>query len=331
MKNVNYTNYLKNPNQIPESVGTFLFLKEGTPLFVKSTENLKKFISLYTDINSENVSIKELADSIDRIDYLQSDNLLEAFIKELLFIDKYKPIFTNKLRPWISYVYLGVRFTDPPYLKISSDTLEDYIYIGPFRSSFLLNDTLDIFADTFKLPRCKDEMFPCDRLNDGLCLGFCQNKLIEALPEMINRLLIVPNKEAVLKLNSEHDSLLNDLQFFKADALNSNISIIKKFYKNILFTYTSQYICGEFKINNFTLITNNGVIEEIVSSEEYLDVMKSDLSFRKENELLAYDKSEYDHRWILFNFLYQVNPDLIENLFVENLVFIQQKIFNYKS
>ena len=328
MKNLKVKEFRSKLRSIPEAVGLFEISGNEKTLFVKSSENLRKFLLYYCDNEHENKNIQELSDLAESISYMEYDSLIEAFIHELIRVDKQKPAYNSLIKPWYDYLYLGVSFKEPPYLKISHDTLSDCYYIGPFRSSFVLNDILDTFAELFKLPRCIDENFPCDRLNGQQCLGYCQNKLGEALPEVLNRLIMVPNKEAIQRLNIKYDQHLNDLEFVKAENLKNDILLLKKYYKNLLFSYTSHYITGEYRINDSSVFIKNGLIEEVVSPDGYLKLIHPDLSYRRPNELLAFPKDEYDHRWIVYNFVYNTEPETIENLFMENVVELQKSIFS---
>jgi hypothetical protein len=69
------------------------------------------------------------------------------------------------------------------------------------------------------------------------------------------------------------------------------------------------------------------MIEEIITPDSYVELKHFDLENRKSNELLAYDKAEYDHRWVVFNFIYNTEPEMIESLFMENIEEVQRKVF----
>jgi len=313
---------------IPATTGLFILKNTNSDLYVKSSENLQRFIALYTDNQHQDKNIQELANTAQAISYKPYDSLIEAFIDELFYIDKSAPQYNNIIKPWYHYVYLGINHEKPPYIKVCDETIQDFYYIGPFRSSFALNDVLDAFASIFKLPRCTDENFPCDRLETQLCLGYCQNPLGEALPEMLNRLLMLPNLEAISKLQTQHDALQDNLDFQQADDLQDQITLLKRYYKNLLFSYTSQFITGEFKLNDMTLFVKDGLIQEIVAPERYLKLTHPDLSYRKNNELIAYNKSEYDHRWIVFSFIYNTMPEYIDEIFKDNVIDVQKELFS---
>ena len=327
MENIDINDF-KKYDRLPQGVGLFVLYDGQTPLFVKSSENLRRFAYLYCDSSSEDKNILDLSGRIQSVSFQEYGSLVEAFIDELVFIDRHNPPYNCMIKPWLDYHYLAVNIHKPPYLAISHTTIGDDIYIGPFRSSFTLNDMLDTFAEVFKLPRCESEHFPCERLSSGLCLGYCQNKLGEALPEMLNRLIIVPNQEAIHKLNEHYEALSDDLEFASAEVVGTYISLLKRYYKNLLFSYTSQFIFGDFKIGDTTIFVKEGMITEIVSKDRYVSLKHTDLSYRRRNEFLAVEKSEYDHRWIVWNFLYQTQPKLIEELFVDNIVELQKAMFS---
>ena len=303
MEKIYYKNLSKLIKHIPKSKGFFVLYNKEEALYVKSTENLNKFIALYTDKDSENESIVSISEQLERIEYLETNTLMEAFLEEQKIIDNFNPLFNKIIKPYYKYVYLGINYNNNPYFKVCDDTTEDYIYLGPFRSSFFINDVLDAFANLFKLPRCQDAgKTGCDRLHENLCLGFCQNRLGEALPNLINYMLLMPNKEIIDKLNEEHEIMLENLNYPMAENLKAQIDLLIKYYKHVLFFHTSKYIEGTFELKNQKIEINNGVLS---SYNKLID------DYRKENEALAYDKSEFDHRWIIFDFIFNTNPDYL--------------------
>ena len=345
MKKIIYKNFSKKREKIPQKAGLFIFYSSEQALFVKSTENLQKFIHFYCDEDNEDDSVHELVTQFEYIEYKENDILIENFIEEILFIREHNPPFNKIFKPWQKYIYLGINLDKLPYLKVSENTIEDFLFLGPFRSSFAVNDILDVFADLFKMPRCPTEFDflceedfnkeknKCERLLDSQCLGFCQNRLGEALPEMLNRMMMLPSKEIITKLNIEHEALLNDLEFNKADELLTQINLLKKYYKHVLFFYTSQFIEGEFQICDYKVFIKDGMIDFIENKAQRYDFGERDsmLDLRKNNEILAYDKSEFDHRWIVFSFLYDTQPNYLEQLFLENVIYLQKKVFGYEN
>jgi excinuclease UvrABC nuclease subunit len=346
---------------IPMTIGYFIFFCDELPLFIKSTENLQRFIAFYTEKGSDDTALIEMLNLTTTIMYFETETLVESLLIELICLQATQTRgntnstypssmeyfrYNSIIKPWYGYTYLSANFTNPPYLKITDDTTTDGYFIGPFRSSFVLNDTLDVFAELFKMPRCSSSYFPCERLVELSCLGFCQNQLIEALPEMINRMMMLPNKDLIQKLTQQHADLLDSLQFQKADNLSTQISILKKYYKYILFVYVSQFLDGKFEIRDFIFFVTDGLIVDIVRTskqdtysknlnnlininvDEYYCLTKPSLSQRSSNELLAYEKAELDHRWIVFNFVYDTKPEILEKLFLENIKEIQSKIFH---
>jgi len=326
MGRIDEQNLLQKIKHTNDSIGVFQFLQQGKIIFVKCTDNLRKSIMIYSDTQHENSMIAELANQIDDIITQQYPLQIEAFINELFLIKKFNPEYNKRIKPWYNYSYLGIDLEQPPYFHITNDTIQDLYYIGPFRSSFILTDILDVFAELFKLPRCEHD-YPCERINLQQCLGFCHNKLGEALPELINRLLMVPNRELLNKLKEQQKLLFQELKFNEGELLGRQISLISRYYKNLIFSYISPYINGEFPLRNETIVIDQGMIKEIISENDYLEI-KNDLHIKKKNqEILAFDKSEYDHRWIVFNYFFHTDSQLIEHLFKENVVNIQKKLF----
>ncbi len=320
---------LKNVlSDIPESLGFFVCLNNDFPVFFKTTENLRKFVSLYLLEETEEISLIDLRNNSNNVQIVPCNDLLEAYIEELLFIDQYNPSFNQSIKPWVDYSYLSLQWKVVPFIKISDNTLDDSAFIGPFRDKFFLHDLIETFNSLYKLPACKDDDFPCDLKDEGHCAGYCiyDNHLDTA--EILMNFYLLPNINILKDLKKRIHLLEVDLLFEEAEIMLLKKQFIEKYYRQLLFFYTSRFINKTLKVQDFSVIIENGMIKNI-KKKNHLIYTNHVEDFPRDNELLCFNKHETDQRWIVFRTIEKSEPKYLQSLLKENYQDIQARIFNF--
>ena len=77
------------------------------------------------------------------IAYEEHESLFAALVHQKKLESTSHPEFNSMIKPYEQYVYLGINFDEPAYIKIVEDTQENRFYIGPFKDRFFLFDLLD--------------------------------------------------------------------------------------------------------------------------------------------------------------------------------------------
>lgn len=164
---------------------------------------------------------------------------MDALLTCKIHIHDHHPPFQHSIRPYGNYVYLGLDAWRFPFISIQEHTNDDWTYAGPFRDRFFLADVLDSVARILKLPSCSLGVWPCERLDNGLCRGWCLN-LDETRdpdpavnPEKLDALLkesfLLPGNSLVEIITRQRDSYFEDLEFEKAALLDDEIARLEKY------------------------------------------------------------------------------------------------------
>ena len=104
-------------NLIPRDTGCYLFKdKNDKVIYVGKAKNLRKRVSNYNRINNLDLKTKYLINNVDSIDYVVTDNEIEAFILENTLIKKYQPKYNIDLKDAKNYAY--IRLTDELFPRI---------------------------------------------------------------------------------------------------------------------------------------------------------------------------------------------------------------------
>lgn len=172
----NRNDFLKSKlKNLPNNPGVYIMKDESLKIiYIGKAKNLKNRVSTYFINNKKNdVKVKAMVSYIYDFDYIITDSEFEALLLECSLIKHHKPKYNILLKDDKGYNYIEI--TNEEYPKIRSvyqkDETSKNEYIGPFLSSFVVKNTVDMINDTFMLPTC-NRKFPKDFGKQRPCLNF---------------------------------------------------------------------------------------------------------------------------------------------------------------
>jgi excinuclease ABC subunit C len=232
MLNQNISEQLKNAPPLP---GVYLFKgKDDKILYVGKAKNLAARLQSYLSSPKNTLLI-----SAQELDYIVTDNEVEALILECNLIKKHKPVFNIKLRDDKRY----------PYLKITSEPFPRLIMVrkhyqegegklfGPYPNVSKLRETIRTARKIFPIRTCRKkigakEFKPCLNYHLKKCLAPCQGKLSEQEYQKVveNLILFLSGKyqEVLKELEQEMTKASANLEFEKAALFRDKLSAVKK-------------------------------------------------------------------------------------------------------
>ncbi|MGD1834243.1 MAG: excinuclease ABC subunit UvrC [Nitrososphaeraceae archaeon] len=177
MLNLKKINRIKE--QIPKLPGIYLMKDEfGKIIYIGKAKNLEKRIKSYFKKNKENdkenLKTSKLLKKVSDIEFIITDNEIEAFLLESNLIKKYKPIYNIQLKDQQRYTYLKITKEEYPRLIVTRRNRNGDFYgppgeiYGPFvhgSSRFL---SVGMLRKIFKIRIC-------NRLPKKPCLEFFIN------------------------------------------------------------------------------------------------------------------------------------------------------------
>jgi len=259
---------------------------------------------------------KDLGKSILAYNMEKSDLKILGFDSTKTFIEAletaYKisrkenvPIALNEL--FGHSFYLAINYFSPPFFLTRESTIEDYTYIGPFSSIFEIWDIIYTFAALIKTPACETENFPCEKLKNKSCYGFCliqdRNKFFDDM----NSYYLQANTELLLQLESQYNDLFNTLQFEKADLLMKQTNLIKNFYDKLAMFKIMKNYSATIMSDDREITFEKGFIRSIKQSGKTEQISFITHPEYNENEALALDKSQYYELKLNYDFLKRIN------------------------
>lgn len=192
-------NIVKN---VPETSGIYKFIdKNEQTLYVGKAKNLRKRLTNYTQPERLNKRIARMVGLATKLDFIQTQNELEALLLEHNLIKKLAPHFNILLRDSKSFPYIAIGGNSafPRLAKHRGTKMKNHNYFGPFAQARDVNKTIDILKKSFLLRTCTDQEFkaskkPCLEYQIKKCSAPCVNyisqvdyqKLVDEAVDFLN-------------------------------------------------------------------------------------------------------------------------------------------------
>src|SRR5690606_5952039 len=124
-----------------------------------------------------------MVDAADTVEWIITDNEVEALMLEYSLIKRHRPRFNVRLVDDKSYPYLAITRSDewPRARVMRGKKKKGTEYFGPFAHAYAIRKTLDLLLRTFPIRTCSDGLFrrqaaqgrPCLLYHIEKCSGPC--------------------------------------------------------------------------------------------------------------------------------------------------------------
>src|SRR5881394_1179726 len=172
--------------EIPTSPGVYLHKDAaGRILYIGKAKSLRSRVRQYFQAGGPvrfgyDIKTVELIKQIADVEFIVTDNEVEALILEATLVKQHQPRFNYKLKDDKSYPHLKLTINEPfPKVVITRRIQRDgALYFGPFLPASLARRTIDLINRTFQLRTCDIEIDgklprPCLEYHIKRCLGPC--------------------------------------------------------------------------------------------------------------------------------------------------------------
>lgn len=215
-------------SNLPDSPGVYFFKRGRTILYIGKASSLKDRVKSYfaRDIlMTRGPKIQKMLEEAVRVEYKQTDSVLEALILEANEIKKHQPPANSRDKDDKSYNFVTLTQDDFPKIVITRG-FGDY---GPYPHSGELKEALKIVRKIFPYrdDKCKLVGKPCFNAQIGLCPGPCAGWITKAdyRNQIRNiKLFFEGKKETLIKtLEKEMRALAKEQKFEEAQDLKRQI------------------------------------------------------------------------------------------------------------
>ncbi|HLA09153.1 MAG TPA: excinuclease ABC subunit UvrC [Pyrinomonadaceae bacterium] len=167
--------------EIPRSSGVYLYKDTaGKIIYIGKAKNLRSRVRSYFQARPFDRKTDALVRNIADLEFIVTDNEVEALILEATLTKKHKPRYNVNLKDDKSYPHLKLTVNEPfPKVVITRRIQRDgALYFGPFLPASLARKTIDLINRTFQLRTCDIEIDgqaprPCLEYHIKRCLGPC--------------------------------------------------------------------------------------------------------------------------------------------------------------
>ncbi len=175
--------------EIPVSAGVYLYKDSaGKTIYIGKAKNLRSRVRSYFQARPFDRKTDALLKQIADVEFIVTDNEVEALILEATLTKKHKPRYNVNLKDDKSYPHLKLTINEPfPKVVITRRIQPDgALYFGPFLPASLARKTIDVINRTFQLRTCDIEIDgkaprPCLEYHIKRCLGPCVKGLCTPL------------------------------------------------------------------------------------------------------------------------------------------------------
>ncbi|MCA1592154.1 MAG: excinuclease ABC subunit UvrC [Acidobacteria bacterium] len=167
---------------LPVSPGVYLHKDEGGRIiYVGKAKNLRNRVrSYFQSGRGHDRKTRELVRRIRDLEFIVTDNEVEALVLESNLIKQHKPRYNVLLKDDKQYPHLKLTINEPfPRVMITRRVQRDgSLYFGPYLPASLARRTIDLINRTFQLRTCDIEIDgrlprPCLEYHIKRCLGPC--------------------------------------------------------------------------------------------------------------------------------------------------------------
>ncbi|MCG0277452.1 MAG: excinuclease ABC subunit UvrC [Thermanaeromonas sp.] len=224
---------------LPDHPGVYLMRDaRGQVIYVGKAASLRNRVRSYFH-GQHPPRIQALVRQVADVEYILTDNEVEALALECNLIKEYRPRYNINLKDDKSYPYLRLTLQEEfPHLEVTRRVVQDGSrYFGPYTRVGALKETLKLLGSLFPVRTCRDTPLkpksrPCLNAHLGRCLAPCTGKVSaaeyrQAVQEMV---LFLEGKQGDLirRLRAEMEEAAEKLEFERAARLRDRIRAIEE-------------------------------------------------------------------------------------------------------
>jgi excinuclease ABC subunit C len=228
--------------EIPEGPGAYLFRgKHGEVLYVGKAKSLRKRVVSYFSKDLP-PKTRTMVDAAFSVDFIVTENEVEALMLEYSLIQKHQPRFNIRLRDDKSFPYLAITTREewPRATVMRGKRRRGNRYFGPYAHAYAIRQTLDLLLRNFPIRTCSNAKFKRHQAQGRPCLLFhierCSGPCIgEVTPgeyaehiEGLSDFLMGRSEGLVDDLNTRMLEASDELEYEKAARLRDRLSAVER-------------------------------------------------------------------------------------------------------
>ena len=171
--------------KFPKSSGVYLMKNVREEIiYIGKAKSLSVRISSYFKNKQPSIRFKFLLKQIKKVDYILTDNEVEAFLLEASLIKRHKPRYNIRLKDDKAYPYIRCLLEEdfPRFYFERKIKDKQSLYFGPYTQGQSVKNIMTFLNQTFQLRDCTNSNFktrkrPCLTHQIGFCTAPCVQKI----------------------------------------------------------------------------------------------------------------------------------------------------------
>lgn len=228
---------------LPDAPGVYLFRDaRGHVLYIGKALSLRKRVgSYFTEApdTPERPLIRPMVEQIADLEFILTENELEALILESNLIKSHKPRYNIALKDDKHYPFLKLDLNDPfPWVQVVRRIKDDgALYYGPYVPSTAMWDVLALVNKTIPLRKCRSIKGRrlCLEYHLGRCVGPCEGLIGEsAYGELVDQarlLLDGKDQELTKRLEEQMQQAAETLEYERAAKHRDQIASLRQVFE----------------------------------------------------------------------------------------------------
>ena len=218
---------------LPNEPGCYIFKdKNGNVIYVGKAKNLRKRVKQYIKKNDLDIKTQSMVSYIKSVDFMATDNEVEALILENTLIKKYQPKYNIRMKDAKSHSYILITDEKFPRALIARRKNGEGKYFGPFVSATERDYILQFLKKTFLIRSCRKlPKKECLRYHINLCeapcIGVISEKEYNSKIENVKLVLTGHTNKLIKKLKADMKSYSDKNQFESAIKIRNQINAIE--------------------------------------------------------------------------------------------------------
>jgi len=342
---VNSEILLKKVRSLPRSPGVYLFKdKYNKVIYVGKAKNIYNRVSSYFSHLSADPKTSVLVSNVNDIDFIITENEIEALILEDTLIKKHLPKYNILLKDDKRYPFLKLTINEdyPRLVIVRRRAKDNALYFGPYTSVKPMRETLKLINRIFPIRKCNKRLkiekhsSPYLKPVGNYCLYYqmkqcfapCQGNVdpdeYKNIVNQISLFLQGKNQDLLNQLNSKMKEYTKNLEFEKAAKIRDRILAIEKVMEK------QKIISSKFESKDIIGVSNKNDIYNIT-----LLFIREGKVIGKNNFIIKRKFKEMGTEEILTSFIkqYYSNPsflpeEVLLNIKIEDAQLIEKWLKN---
>ncbi len=227
-------------SKIPKLPGIYIYRDTNRDIiYIGKAKNLFNRVSSYFVKNHADMKTRVLVKKIDSIEYIVTNNEVEALLLENNLIKEHKPKYNIQLKDFKSFPMIKISSEPLPRISVCREVKNPKdLYFGPYIDVNALREVTNIITKTLKIRPCKKYFKkpynnrPCLNFHINKCLAPCSGNISEEeysqIVENCKRLLNGETDKLIDELNTKMKKLSDEMQYEKALVVREQINNIRK-------------------------------------------------------------------------------------------------------